>query len=285
VEYGLHSPFGMLTMKFGSLTLAAVLLSSMASASPANAQHNPLTRMGGLVVSVFAGGAAYTDLQRSAARVELSSEAGPPASAEFTRRLSPQTSPALALTAGYWFTPYWGIRGHVGMAPSRFGVVVSEREAALLPVDSLLLGPSHFAPVTIWTADVQVLIRAPFTPRGRVAPYGIVGAGVIRYDAGSSAPLPPEAEPAFAQKDVPTKAAIMIGAGAIVPLQRHNLALNFELTDHIARTPVERTPSRMLSQGSAIRVVTSELNDQSVAGRVRTTSHVRLLVGISWLIR
>jgi hypothetical protein len=286
VEYRLHSLRLMFTVNFRGYFIAAVLFAPPLLASSATAQQrNPLTRMGGLVISVFAGGAAYTDLQRSAARVELTSTSVQPQTAEFTRRLSPETSPALAVAAGYWFTPHWGIRAHVGLAPSRFDVMVSEREAALLPQDSLLLGPSYFAPVTIWTGDVQMLVRAPFTPRGRVAPYGILGGGVIRYVAGNSAPLPPEAEPAFAADRSRTKASIVLGAGAMVPLQRHSLALSFELTDHLARTPVERTPSRMLSEGSAIRVVTSELNEQSVEGRVRTTSHVRLLVGLTWLVR
>ena len=252
------------------------------AASSATAQQ-PLTRMGGLVLSAYSGGAAHTDLQRSTARVNFSL-AGLSTERSYTRRLSPSTSPTFGVAVGYWPTRRWGFRAQAGFTPSRFEVTVSDREKAGLPADSAVLGTARYAGLRIWSYDVNLLFRAPFTPRGRVAPYGIVGAGLVRYQPGRDETIPPDALETFGDGRQPTRIAALIGAGALVPLQRSNLALAFELTDHIVRTPVAAGAGSQLFD-SGVRLTLDPPRESPAAGRVLMTNHLRLLVGGSWLAR
>lgn len=280
VEYPLHVQRRM-KRDPRSVVLLTVLAVVMAGGTAVDAQQ-PLTRMGGVILSAFAGGAAFTDLQRSEARAE---RLQPPTNPiEFTRRLSPETSPALALAAGYWFNESLGLRLHAGVALTRFEIGVSERDEAMIPADTALMPRAPFERLSIWSYDATVLIRAPITPRGRIAPYGLIGGGVLRYSPSGSASLPPEAATAFAGGSTLTRGAVVLGLGAIVPLQRNNLGLTFELTDHLSRTPVERTAPGLLAEGESIRIVSSETNPGG-KGRVATTNSVRLLIGVSLLLR
>src|SRR5688500_20232485 len=67
------------------------------------------TRLGGLLVSVFVGGSANSDLQRSEARAEWLAPNGLE-SRQFARRLTAETSGVIGLNAAYWINPHWGIR-------------------------------------------------------------------------------------------------------------------------------------------------------------------------------
>jgi hypothetical protein len=247
--------------------------------SAASAQQHPLTRMGGLVLGAYGGGAAYSDLQRSPARAELLQ---PPGTAvDFTRRLSPETSAVVAVSGGYWFSQKWGARLRGSVSPTRFTIAVSEREAAEIPTDTTLTPRAPFVRLTIWTFDAELLYRIPVTPRGRVAPYAFLGGGVVQYVAGENGPLPPEASNSFNSGESLTRGAGVIGLGAIVPLQRRSLALTFELTDHIDPTPVDRPAGGTLGEGQKVRIVSSS----SGTGRVDLTHNVGLVLGLSWLVR
>jgi hypothetical protein len=252
--------------------------------SPVGAQqHHPLTRMGGLMLGAYGGGAAYSDLQRSEARAELLQPPG--GSVGFTRRLSPETSAVVAIAGGYWFSESWGFRLRGGFSPTRFTVSVSEREAAEIPTDTTLVPRAPFVRLTIWTFDATALFRIPVTPRGRVAPYALAGGGVLRYIAGEKGPVPPETRNVFDNGTNITRGAGVLGLGAIVPLQRRNLALTFELTDHIGSTPVKRPAAGTLAEGQNLRIVTSATNDPAGGGRVSLTHNLGLLLGLTWLVR
>ena len=277
VEYRLHCVKAMRVIKnFGAALALALVCSTQLVA------QTTTTRMGGLALSVYSGGAAHSDLQRSAARAEWP-VAGVTQSREFARRLSPATAPALGMSAAYWPSQWWGIRASAGLVPTRFEVTVSDREKAGLPADSVLVGTTRYAGLRVWTYDVELMFRAPFTPRQRIVPYGLIGGGAVRYQSFGEDPLPPEARSAFGSGNQPTRAAAVIGVGALVPLQRNNLALSFELTDHLVRTPIERTGGSELD-GSGIRLTTDPTAEPG-DGRVTLTSHVRLLIGLTWIPR
>lgn len=198
-----------------------------------------MTRLGGFYLTGFSGGAAHSALQRTLAR-----------------RLAPATAAAFGAAAGYWVNPVWGVRLQAGFIPTRFEVTISPRQAAELSADSLALPIDRFSHLHIWSGDVQLAFRVPVTPGGRVAPYGFVGGGLIRYVALDNEPLPPEAVATF-RGQRPTEASGVFGIGALVPMQRAGLLLNFELADRLVRTPVR-------------------------GAEVRLMSHVQLLVGFSW---
>jgi hypothetical protein len=240
--------------------------------------------MGGFVLSAWAGGAANSDLQRSQARAEWVAADGGLRTRQFARRLTAETSAAYGLGAAYWFDKHWGLRVRGGLSPSHLEISVSERETAGIPFDSAVTGPARYRSMRVWTYDAQLLVRAPITPRGRIAPFGFLGAGRLVYDAAGTGRLPPEAASTFQANRRPGRFAIVLGASALVPLQRENLALSFELSAHALRTPVE-PPARSRLTGDQIEVIMSPATGAGGSEPVRLTTHVELLIGLSWFAR
>ncbi|MEX2280975.1 MAG: hypothetical protein WEE89_00640 [Gemmatimonadota bacterium] len=246
----------------------------------AAAQQSP-TRMGGLMVSAFVGGSANSDLQRSGARAEWLARDGPE-SRQFARRLTAETAGVVGLSAAYWFNPYWGVRTQAAFTPSRLEIAVSQRETHDIPIDAEVTGPSRYGAFRVWTYDANLLFRAPVTPRGRVALYGFVGGGVVKYEVSVEQGLPPEAVQAFADQESKTQPVGVLGIGAMVPLHRKSLGLSFELSDHISRTPVQGSPESSIVGVNRVQVTTGEETGPS---RVQLINHVRILVGLTWRAR
>jgi hypothetical protein len=280
VEYwlqGLHNR--MIVQVRAGWLLAGALLCSLSGR--AEAQH-PLTEMGGFVLSAWAGGAANTDLQRVRARAEWLQPDGTLSTRTFSRRLGAEPTVAFAAGLAYWFNPWWGVRVQGSVSPSQLGILVSERETDRIPQDASVTGPARYGSLRVWTLDWQLLVRAPITPRGRIAPYGLIGMSRVEYDASPSEGLPPEAL-VFRFNDKPGRFGVVLGAGASIPLQREHLALGFELDGHISRTPVERPGEARLS-GEQVEVITPA-SRRANSGEVGLTGHFRLLVGLSWFVR
>jgi len=220
---------------------AALLILGLA-AGPVGAQveapTSPTWRPHQVTVSALGGGAAYS----SFLTVEL---------ATGDERLTARTAMAVAGALGYWPRRGWGVRLHGGWAPTRFERERRGGNEPGTPPDA------RGANLSVWMADLDLLIRLPIG-LGRVEPYGVVGGGVVRYVADESAALPSEARGDFAA-GTSTRGALVLGAGALIPMQRRDLLLTFEVTDHVVRSPV-RGPT-----GQAASV----------------TSNVRLLVGLT----
>lgn len=184
----------------------------------------------GWSLAAFAGGAAFTDFHRNA-----------------DRRIGAETSGSFAGHLAFWPTGHWGVRARIGYAPSRFEVIAEQEARDTAP---------PLASLSIMSYEGQILFRLP-TLHGRVMPYGIAGGGVLRYQLGSDAPLPEEAETAFEADRYMT---VTLGAGAALALRPTGWSLGFELTDQVSRTPIPGTGS----------------------DRIKTTSSVAFMVGASW---
>ncbi len=265
-----------------SRILIAVLLAVTAT-DAAQAQQRSSTTMGGLMLSAWGGGAAFSDLQRFSAEARWQLPTGETESRAFARRLSAETSPVMGVGAAYWFSRHWAVRAQAGFSPTRLEITVQENEVPHIPGETPMDASGRFGSMHIWSLDGQVLYRLPTTPGGRVAPYALAGLGMLRYSSSGNDPLPPEAEPAFSRESTRSKAAGVVGLGVLVPLHRHNYALSFELTDHIARTPFTSGTAAELQDG-AVTVLTAQRTAPNIE-RVRMTNHVSLLVGVSWLHR
>ncbi|MGH7505152.1 MAG: hypothetical protein ACRELX_05860 [Longimicrobiales bacterium] len=235
---------------------------------PALAQLAPerLFKAGAVTFGVAGGGAAYTAFQRGQAHA---------AGRDFDRRLSAQTSVALSATLTYWISGVFAVRAHGSYSPTRFVMSMPDEDAALFRAAE----PDPLASLGVLMADADVLLRAPVI-FGRIAPYGIIGAGVVDYraDPGSSSPLPVEAREAFASGSQRRFAGV-IGVGALVPLERHDFFLTFELTNHMTRSPVAHTATSPTPSGAQTLVdADAWSNDEGEAGH---TSAVRLMVGLT----
>lgn len=258
--------------EFGCLLIASAVFGGNAplAAQKVTAEH--LFRPGSVAVSLYAGGAAFSPFQRSAV-----SAAGAP---EYDRRVSAHTSTALGAEFMWWLSPSWGLRLHGSFLPSRFDVqqdAVEPRSRSLAAGDSTV-----WRGLNVVLADVSALIRPPFT-FGRVAPYAIIGGGVVSYRPRGSGPLPPGLESAFGD-GARTAFAGVAGIGAAVPLQRDNLILSFAVTDHVTRTPVPAGDEPLLPEPAAGTVVEVDAPVEH-HDRVSITSNVRLMVGLTVPLR
>ena len=251
-------------------------------AGMAQAQDRKPNTMGGLVLSAWGGGTAFSDLQRFSAEARWQLPTGEFQSRALDRRLSAVTAPMIGIAAAYWWSPRWGMRTQLGYSPSRFDVTVPEDEMPRVQTQATKTDESHFRSLGIMSIDAQLLYRLPVTPGGRVAPYALAGVGMLRYSTTGNDPLPPEAQPAFSSRSSRNKPAGVFGLGVLVPLQREHYALSFELTDHIARTPFTRSAAALLQEGP-LTVLTSQ-RTAPADDRVSMTNHVSLLVGFSWLM-
>jgi hypothetical protein len=228
---------------------------------------DPLFRSRVLAIGLAGGGAAFSDFQRAEALA---------GGAEFERRVSAQTTVALSATLTYWISRHWGVRAHGSFSPSRF--VLRTTEVPLLLDEE----PAMFARLGVFMADADVLFRVPVV-FGRVAPYGIVGTGIVEYraDPGTRDPLPAEASESF-DGGAQRRWAAVFGGGAVIPLERHSFYLTFELTNHLTRSPVDAPAAGPAENGTLILDPDGWRDDDDGAG---LTSHVRLMVGVTLPMR
>lgn len=230
------------------------------AATPAVAQTG-IRPPRGLNVGVMGGGAAYSDLQRSGVRLERLTADGLE-ERSFPRRISVETSTAAGGWLSYWPTRSFGLRLQGTWSPSRFQVLATPSEGTFIGAESET-GEPDLAGVEVITGDLQLLFRLP-TLRNRVLPYGILGGGVTRYRTrGGEELLPSEAEEFF-EDGSSVQPGGVFGLGAMLPLRNRAFRLHFELTDHVARTPIK---SGGFVPGES---------------RVRLTNSVQCMVGLSY---
>jgi hypothetical protein len=243
-----------------SFPLIAVLLAGTASPLHAQSVADRLFRRHELTLGLAGGGAAFSDFQRAQAVADGD---------VFDRRISAQTTVAFSGTVTYWISRYWGVRAQASYSPSRFvqrtpGEAMGEEQAL-------------YAPLAVYMMDGDVLFRAPIV-LGRVAPYGLIGAGMIEYraDPGTDDPLPAEVEETF-EGDRQRRFAGVMGVGAVIPLDRHPFRLTFELSNHVSRSPVEAPSAGRVREGAIIDP-DGWHDDDDGSG---LTSHVRLMIGVA----
>jgi hypothetical protein len=243
-----------------SFPLIAVLLAGTALPLHGQSVAERLFRRNVLTLGLGAGGAAFSDFQR--AQAVANGEV-------LDRRISAQTTVSFSGTVTYWIGRYWGVRAHGSYSPSRFvqrtpGEAMGEEQAL-------------YAPLGVFMVDGDVLFRAPIV-FGRVAPYGLLGAGLVEYraDPGTDHPLPAEAEETF-EGDRQGRFAAVMGVGAVIPLDRRPLHLTFELSNHVTRSPVGAPSTGRVGEGAIIDP-DGWRDDDDGSG---LTSHVRLMIGVS----
>lgn len=260
------------------LLLATIALVPSAAAAQVSAE--PWFRGGTFMLTFEAGGAAFSDFDRS----EVRPVAGEPAAGGYGRRVSARTSGSVGAWASYWIGDGVGIRTGLAWVPSSFDVWNEEAIQRLLEAgDPLDASEQSHSSLDMWMANVSVLFRFPRS-FGRVVPYGIVGGGLIRYRTSGDASLPPEARENFEDGAWETPAAL-IGLGATIPLQRRNLLLSFELTDHISRTPVSGAAHGEVFEMSGVQLILDPDGADGSPDDVSLTSHVRLTVGLTLPLR
>ncbi len=238
-----------------------------------NAEY--LFRAGNATVTLSAGGAAFTDFQQDPARI-----LAPVPTSEFTRRISAQTTATAAATVSVWLSPTAALQVGGSFTPTRFRVTNTGVPAigGDTPEDTM-----RYARLDLWSVDARVALR-PALSLGRVYPYAILGGGVVRYAVrGDATQVPTEARAQFASGSR-TQGALVLGAGAMIPLQRKRLLLTFDLTDHLTRTPLSDRAQATTVEGDGTTLEVG-LRGSDESGRIVLTSAVRLAVGLTIPLR
>lgn len=249
-------------------TVILLCLLAAAAARPGHAQVSAdyVFQRGTVTLSLFGGGVAFTDFRREVAWL------GP--DQPFEQRLSAQTSILGAGALTLWLGRRAALRVHASWTPSRFETRSTETYTMREEQDEEQ-APT-LSRLDIWMYDADLLFRLPLS-LGRVEPYGVVGAGAVDYQlrTGEDEVVPVPAAAAF-DGNHQRRFAGVLGLGALIPLERHRLLLNFELSSHIAKTP--------LSEG----IMPLDAIDPEADARVDEvgyTSSVRLMLGLTIPLR
>jgi hypothetical protein len=275
-------------MKWNRLTrapfrasLAGTVLLAAGVLSPGEAQvtAEPWFNGGTWMFTVEVGGAAFSDFEKTQARpVGDNIELG-----DFSRRVSARTAGSVGGWVSYWIGRGWGLRAGMSYVPSSF--TVWNDESAQRALDGIAPdgGDPDYASLGILMGNASAVFRFPRS-FGRVAPYGMVGAGVIRYRTSGDAELPPEARGRFEDGSWQTGAA-MFGVGAAIPLQRGNLLMSFEITNHLAKTPLGDNSAGEVFDLSGVSMQLEPDPQLSGENAVGMTSHLRLALGLTLPLR
>ncbi|HEU5209185.1 MAG TPA: hypothetical protein VFU06_07220 [Longimicrobiales bacterium] len=245
----------------------AILLCCCFGALPQSGQAQAVSadylfHRGVVALSVFGGGIAFSDFRREAEWL------GP--DQPFEQRLSASTSVLGSAAVSAWLGRRVAVRVQGAWTPTRFELRSTETYTAL--------GESNedtaptLSRLDVWMYDVDLLFRLPLS-LGRVEPYAVAGLGAIEYRlrTGEEEVVPEPAEMAF-NGDRQRRLAGVLGVGAVIPLERHRLLLNFELSSHIARTPISE---------SAVPRAVPDPEAESRVDEVGYTSGVRLMIGLT----
>jgi hypothetical protein len=260
-----------------STTLWMILFGTTAPGAWAQVSAEPWFRAGTFMFTIEGGGAAFTDFHRSQAR-PLSDDV---ALGDFRRRVSARTSASAGAWASYWLLNGVAIRAGVAWVPSGFTVWNEERaERAVQPDPGS--EPERYASLDIWMANAALVLRVPHS-FGRVVPYGLIGGGLVRYTTSDTESLPPEARPRFEDGQWQTIAG-MFGVGAAIPLQRGNVLLSFELTNHVTRAPLAGSNGETFDLAGVMMQIDPDPTTAR-ADEVGTTSHLRLSFGLTLPVR
>jgi hypothetical protein len=237
-------------------------------------------RRGTVMLTLQAGGAAFTDFQR--ATVHASSADMQPS--QFQRRVGARTTASFGGWAALWLSNEWGVRVGASYAPSSFAV--RNDPSAQRFLDERATGsagtPTDYAGLRVLHADASVLFRFP-VKLGRLAPYGLAGGGIVRYWQAGGGEVPPEAGNRFT--DGWHAPAAVVGLGTAIALQKGDLMLVFELTDHISRTPLNDVGAGEWFEVSGVRLQLEPDATRADTDGVGITNTVRLAVGLSLPIR
>jgi hypothetical protein len=243
-----------------------------ASAVHAQAPAGRSLSAGTWMLTAELGGSAFTAFQRLRATPGQGAEG-----VGVERRVSASTTATLGASIGYWAGVSWGVRGGLSWSPSNFTVAYDEAadtDTVANPVGGD--ATETYASLAVWGADLSLLFRFPRS-FGRVRPYGIVGGGVVRYAHGTDAEVPAEALESF-EGGERTQAAALLGIGAMIPLQRHDLLLSFELTDRMSRSPLAGNARVIADDGVELDTAASREGGQ-------ITNQLRLVVGLTLPLR
>jgi hypothetical protein len=276
----MHAKRGMLiaNMRFQMnktwMVTVAILLGLLPTTASAQTGIRPPQ---GWSLGFMGGAAAFSDMQRGVVRVFRPTPVGLE-ERELARRVGAETSTTLGGYIAFWPSRNWGLRLHGTYSPTRFETLMKESEADYAGLPQSGEG-ERLASLGIVTADLHALIRMP-TIKNRVMLYGIIGGGVARYSVQQDEPVPEEARGEF-DGGVKVRPAGLIGLGSMLPMSNRAFRLHFELTNHLAGTPLQGGSPQATEMPNGT-IVFDPADEPAGDRRVSVVNGVRFMVGLSW---
>jgi hypothetical protein len=275
---------GLTNAKFGfclnKASLSTVVLLVWLTPSLVSAQTG-IRPPQGWSLGFFGGAAAFSDMQRGSVRVFRPVSTGFE-TREFARRVGAETSTSVGGYVAFWPSRNWGLRVQGAYAPTRFETFMKESEAEYAGLPQSAEEDGRLASLNISTVDLDVLVRLP-TIKNRVMLYGILGGGLARFSVTEGEPVPEEAEGEF-EGGVKVRPAAVMGLGAMLPMRNRSLRLHFELTNHMAETPLQGGDRQGTEMPNGI-IVFDPGDEPAGERRVAVMNGVRFIVGVSWAAR
>lgn len=250
----------------------AVSTPAAPTAAPTPPSPRPRVELG-----LVSGGAAFSALrsQLVTARILEGEHTG---ERSFERLIAPESSTAAALLATWWLSPRWGVRVAAAYAASALSIRLEERDRRFLEREGAG-DESSYADLAVWLAEASLLV-AVRPPVRRVQPYLVLGGGVVLYDPDESygEPMPVGIREVMAEQSRKAQPALVVGAGARIPLEPGPLALTFELTDHVTLSPFDRTEPAIVER-DGLRLELDAPSEDPPGTRV--VNHIRFAAGVS----
>lgn len=247
--------------------LAAALLLAW---TPAEAQESP-TPGGGrrvaITATVHAGGIAFTRFQNVTVEAPAAPEPSYPAS------IAASTAASLGADLTVWFAPWLGARLHFVYAPSSFELRLAEEDRTEVLGEDADYQGLDYSDLSLFSMTVSAVLALPIAST-HVAPYALFGAGgsILSADARGAQGL----DSAFQGQGISIRAIGVAGIGLKIPLEEAGISLSFELTDHVAISPIGSNDDRVLLDTGELRVV-----NRAHARAVDTNAHYVHAVGIA----
>jgi hypothetical protein len=243
-------------------SLPILLLAATLSPQPAHAQRDGFR----IAVSGFGGGVAFSDFQRRSVQYATPGELS---IRSMDQAIS--VSPTVFAGASIGILPAndWGLRFSYAYARSHFDTYSLDRGA---PVQLSDQDKSALVGMQILASDL--VFRLP--PKiGRVRTYGLAGVGWTSYRT-------PTRNASEEELDAPRHRGRWTGTfglGARVPLENAGLSLEFELADHVARTPWQAEEIDTATNGEVM------LTSSEPVTPVRLVNQVSFSVGMRYTMR
>lgn len=272
--------------RMGRVLLAGIMVGLLVPTSAAHAQVLAAGERG-IEAAFFTGASFYgAFLERTGRATLLDSDGQALSSNEFRRTISARGAGSIGAALSYWLTPTWAVRVHGSYSRSRLTVEDEpvDGDDDGVPSSSGLREPGRLAPLTVRTYDASLVFRIPARV-GELAPYALLGGGVISYRAhpGEGRQIPVGARGAF-NRGTRRDLAGVAGIGTIYSLGRASLAL--EVTDHISRSPIhDRRVAEELRSDGVIVDIPRNLDDEFGAQPRRVTNNFQLVAGVTFMVR
>ncbi|HUF12211.1 MAG TPA: hypothetical protein VMN78_03850 [Longimicrobiales bacterium] len=251
---------------------AAALAATLVTLPAALAAQDDSGRRVALMVTVHAGGTAFTRMQN------ITVDAPGSEQGTYAGSLAASTAASLGADLTVWFGPWLGARLHMLYAPSNFELRLTEedREEVLgVEADYRSL---DYSDLSLFALTGAVVLALPIRS-AQVAPYALLGMGGALLSADDRGAQ--NLNTAFEGNPASASLIGVAGVGIKIPLNAGRVSISFEITDHVMRSPIPEHDDRVLLETAELSVVNRQ-HPMAAEDDARYMHSVGIAAGLSF---